>query len=780
MREKISFDKEWYFHRGEITYKEPLTKGFMYVSAKTERAHIGPASKDYRLYTDCFENNIEHKGELWKQVDLPHDYVIEGVPDARYNCALGFLHYDNAWYVKKFKLGKEDQKKRITLLFEGIASAAVIWLNGCLMKRHFGGYTSFEVDITDVVKFGEENTLSVYVSTQEHEGWWYEGGGIYRHVFLIKTALLSVDLWGVYAKPIYLGDEKWRVDTVVTLRNDEVREKEFEIKGTIIDAAGKVASHSKIKGKIGGKEITEFNYNFTVISPERWSPDYPNQYVMRTEILSNGVVLDEYTTKFGFRTFRVDPEQGLFINDRHYKIKGLCGHADCGLLGKAVPDNIHRYKVQLMKEMGANGYRTTHYMQAEALMDALDENGFIVMDEVRWFESTEDGKKQLTTLIKRDRNRPGVFFWSIGNEEPHHTTEEGRRIFQSLMVLAKKLDDSRLVMAAVVDSPEKATVYKEMDVIGVNYNWDKYEGIHKKYPRKGIFASECCATGTTRGWYHSDDENLGYLSAYDKDASDLWRGREFTWKFLAEHDWILGGYQWIAFEHRGEAVWPRICSQSGAIDLFMQKKDAFWQNQSHWTDYRQMPMVHLLPHWNFAGLEGKPIRVVAYTNAPQVALFVNGKSFGLQRIERYGHGEWSVPYAPGYIEVRAYNEEGDQIASDRKVTSGRAEKLMLTLDTKDVTANGEDVALLTCYAVDGAGNEVPDASPIVQFTAEGSGKILSTGSDISEHSTVYSNIRKMRAGRIGIAVKMGTQPGEVCIIAASDGLSSAVLNWKIH
>ena len=174
MREKICIDKGWYFHRGEIAYKEPLTKGFMYVSAKTERAHIGPASKDYRLYTDCFENNIEHKGELWKQVDLPHDYVIEGVPDARYNCALGFLHYDNAWYVKKFKLGKEDQKKRIILLFEGIASAAVIWLNGCLMKRHFGGYTSFEVDITDVVKFGEENTLSVYVSTQEHEGGWYE------------------------------------------------------------------------------------------------------------------------------------------------------------------------------------------------------------------------------------------------------------------------------------------------------------------------------------------------------------------------------------------------------------------------------------------------------------------------------------------------------------------------------------------------------------------------------------------------------------------------------
>lgn len=779
MREKICIDQNWYFHRGDFEYEEPVTKSYMYASAKTERAHMGPACKDYYIQVDCAEDGVEYKDYLWTKIDLPHDYVIDGVPDKKNNCALGFFKYDNAWYIKKFKLLENDKDKRLTLFFEGIASSATIWLNGCLMKRHFGGYTSFEVDITDVVKFEEENTLSVYVSTKEHEGWWYEGGGIYRHVYLIKTALLSVDLWGVFAKPVYLGDNKWRVETAVTLRNDYIETKKYVIAGYILDATGKIIAQGQYEGEIGGKEVSESCYPISVLSPERWSPDNPYQYTMLTKVLSDGLEMDEYNVKFGFRTFRVDPDKGLFINDKHYKIKGLCGHADCGLLGKAVSDNIHRYKVQLMREMGANGYRTTHYMQAEALMDALDENGFIVMDEVRWFESSEEGKEQLAALIKRDRNRPGVFFWSIGNEEPHHTTEEGRRICKTLMALARKLDDSRMVMAAVVDSPEKATVYDEMDVIGVNYNWDKYEEIHKKYPDKGIFASECCATGTTRGWYLGDDNKLGYLSAYDKDTSVFWRGREFTWKFLAKHEWLLGGYQWTAFEHRGEAVWPRVCSQSGAVDLFMQKKDAFWQNQSHWTNYKEKPMVHLLPHWNFAGMEGEKIRVVAYTNTPEVRLIVNGESFGRQTLDLYGHGEWEVPYVPGYIEARAYDEKGKLIASDRKVTAGPPAKLILSLDTKDIKANGKDIALLSCYVVDEFGNEVPDADPIVRFTAEGVGEILSTGSDISDHDTIYTEIRKMRAGRIGIAVKLSNQPGELCIIASADNIASGVLKINV-
>lgn len=770
MREVLDFDENWLFHRGDIINDLPSTKGIAYIGAKTERYHMGPASKDYYAVPDSYDLDAEHKSELWENVDLPHDFVIEGIPDKRYNNALGFLPYDNAWYLKRFRLENSDRNKRITLLFEGVATHATIYLNGCLMKHNFCGYTSFEVDITDVVKYDAENALSVYVDTQSHEGWWYEGGGIYRHVKLIKTDLVSVDLWGIYAKPVKGDNGEWTVLTETTVRNDDVSRRSVRVEGEIRDRFGNVVATSSASAIIADKDKKTLKYEFTLMNPNLWSPDTPVLYSMVAKVYCGKNLKDENSVKFGFRYFRLDPDKGLFINDKHYKIKGLCGHADCGLTGKAVPDNIHRYKVQLMKEMGANGYRTSHYPQAEALMDALDENGFIVMDETRWFESTDEGKAQLEMLMKRDRNRPCVFFWSVGNEEPHHVTEEGRRICRSLTSFAHKLDNSRVIMTAVCHSPNKATVYDELEAIGINYNWSMYESVHKKYPNKAVFSSECCATGTTRGWYFDQDDNKAFLPAYDRDSTSEFKGREFTWKYLAQNDWLLGGYQWIAFEHRGEAIWPRVCSQSGAIDLFLQKKDAFYQNKSHWTT---KPMVHVLPHWNFRGMEGMPVRVVAYTNCNRLELFLNGQSMGAKEIEPYGHGEWSVPYEPGNIEVIGY--DGDKpIASDKRVTTGKAVKLALELDTSDVRANGKDIAIFSCYCVDENGLEVPDAEPVVSFTTIGVGKVYSTGSDITEHDTIFKSVRKMRAGRIGVAVKLSKTAGELKLIATSENLLPAV------
>ncbi len=776
MRKKILFNDDWLFHKGDIKNPTSTVKGLMYIGAKTERYHIGPACKDYFAEPDSYREDIEHKAERWDRVTLPHDYIIEGVPDVRYNNALGFFKYENAWYRKNFYIDKEDFGKRITLLFEGIATHSVIYLNGAILKRNFSGYNSFEVDLTDMIKYGEKNVLAVYVNTEEHEGWWYSGGGIYRNVFLNITDPVAVDLWGIYAKPIYKGDKNWDVETTVTVRNDTDKTVDVKAVLSVIDKNGNTVQTLDTCGAVLNKDVCDFKVNFNIDNPYLWSPDTPDRYTMRAEIFVGDKNTDIYEVKFGFRTVKIDPDKGLFINDKHYKIKGVCGHADCGLLGKAVPDNVHRYKVKLIKEMGANGYRTSHYMQSEALMEELDKNGFIVMDETRWFESTDDGKAQLTALMKRDRNRPSVVFWSVGNEEPHHTTEEGRRIAKTLMALAHKLDDSRFIMSAVVHSPDVATVYDELEVIGINYNWNKYEYVHKKYPNKGIFSSECCATSTTRGWYFEPDTTRGYLPAYDRDSSEDWKGREFTWKYLGTNDWLLGGYQWIAFEHRGEAIWPRVCSQSGAIDLFMQKKDAFYQNKSHWDE---KPMVHLLPHWNFNGFEGEPIRVVAYTNQSRVELFLNGQSLGVKDVEKFGHAEWSVPYQKGEILAKAYGTGGEIVATDKKVTSGEPYKLMLTLDNPDVSANGQDVAFVSCYVVDKDGNEVPTAEPFVHFIAEGAGKVWSTGSDISEHASIYSPDRKMRAGRIGVAVKLGKKEGDLKVIATADGLLPAILKAQI-
>ena len=770
MRERISFDKDWMFHKGDIKPPFPSQKLAAYLTAKTDRKQFGPASPSYD--TSYFNH------ELWTKVDLPHDYVIEEIPDQKYSEAYGFVPYHNAWYRKKFTLPEEDRGKRIVVHFEGVAIHATVYLNGCLMKHNFCGYTEFEVDISDVVKFGEEseNLLAVYVSTEEHEGWWYEGGGIYRHVWLEKSDKISVDLWGIYAVPTLGEDGVWTVKTETTVRNDNTVRKSVSVLGEIVDKDGNVVATAKAAGAVEDKDRRTFLYNFKVNSPSLWSPDDPTQYVMRATLSNGKRITDVYEVKFGFRTVKLDPATGLYINGKHVKIKGLCGHADCGLLGKAVPDNVHRYKVELMKQMGANGYRTTHYPQASALMDALDENGFIVMNETRWFESTEESFEQMEMLMKRDRNRPGVIFWSMGNEEPYHATDEGQRIAQSMIARAKKLDNSRFITTAVVHSPRRAKMLDDFEVVGVNYNWRVYASIHERFPEKPVISSENCATGTTRGWYFDTDARGCFIDGYDHDTDRDWRSREYTWKFISERDWMAGGFQWIAFEHRGEAIWPRVCSQSGAIDLFMQKKDAFYQNMSHWTE---KPMVHLLPHWNWAGFEGQPIKVFAYTNAERLELFLNGESVGVREIEKHGHGEWLVPYAPGTLEVKAYN--GDTlVATDKKITSGAPRRLVLELDTKDVRANGEDIAILSCYAVDENGNEVYDAAPEVYFSTNSLGKLWSTGSDITEHDTLFKPSRKMRAGRIGLTVKLGKEAGTLTVRAQSAGLEAAVLNVEIQ
>ena len=776
MREKILFNEDWLFHKGDLHYETPSTKGPIYVQSKTERMKWGPACKDYIAAADDYSYHHEFKSEKWETVTLPHDYVLLQEAKEEYNNALGFFKYENAWYRKTFILSKEDADKRLTLLFEGVATHATVYLNGCLLKHNFCGYTSFEVDITDYVKLEEENVLAVYVNTENHEGWWYEGGGIYRNVWLIKTALLSVDLWGAYIHPQKLSGTEWEVNADITLRNDwyEMKRARVEIE---LSAGGSSIGSVSAEAIAAARELTTVKGRILVKEPHLWDIDDPFLYTAQVSVFLENTCIDTYQTKFGFREVKVDPDKGLFLNGRSVKINGVCAHQDFGLTGKAVPDNIHRYKIQLLKEMGANGYRCSHYPHPEAVMDALDEYGFLVMAETRWFDSSEEGMQQLEMLVKRDRNHPSVIFWSTGNEEMHHVTEEGRRICKSMVAKIKSLDNTRLITAAVSNDPDQATVYKELDVIGINYNIDKYEKIKEQYPDKGIFASECCATGTTRGWYYPDCEARGFLNAYDKDTNEWFLGRARTWKFLYDRQWCLGGYQWIAFEHRGEAVWPRLCSQSGAIDLFLQKKDAFYQNQSMWIEDR--PVLHLMPHWNFKGYEGRPIDVRVYCNCEETELFVNGVSFGRQALKRFEYAQWQVPYTPGELKAVGYNG-GIAVIEDRVETTGRAVSLHLKLENELPCANGQDIAVITCFCRDAQGRTVPDASPLVYFATNQLGEIVGTGSDICDHTRVDLPYRKMRAGVITAAVRVKKQAGSLCVYADSENLASAVLEIPLQ
>ena len=769
---KTLFDNGWLFHRGDVDIPYPTRKGTAYLSAKTERAKFGPACKDYAIPSAY--SHAEHRPENWEQVTLPHDYLINDVPDRRYNEAFGFADGGHAWYLKRFSVEKADAKKRVTLLFEGITGYATVWLNGCLLKHNFCGYTTFEVDLTDYLTFEGENALAVYVDATQHEGWWYEGAGIYRHVWLIKKEKVAVDLWGLYAKPV-LKNGQWTVETELTVRNDDDVPRRVSAAGEIRDADGRTAAAAVFTGgTVPPREKRAFYATFTVENPALWSPDTPNLYTVSVTLSAGTRTVDESAVRIGFRTFEMHPDKGLFINGKHYKIKGYCAHEVCGFGGKAVADNIQRHRVKLMKENGANGYRCSHYPQAEALMDALDENGFIVMDETRWFESTEESFAQLEMVIKRDRNRPSVFFWSLGNEEPHHLTETGRRIFKSMKIFARKLDD-RPMITAITHSPENATVLTDCDLVGINYKWDHYDAVREVCPQKPILSSECGATGTTRGWYHGSDAARSVLSAYDTDINNAFRSRERTWQFILTRDWVMGGYHWDFNEHRGEAVWPRVCSSSGSVDLFWRKKDAYWQHTALWTD---TPMVHLLPHWNFKGLEGTPVRVVAYTNQSEAELFLNGRSVGRTAVPAFGHAEWQVPYEAGEILVKVYGKDGEETAADRRVTAGAPAKLALTLETDDLFANGNDMALIGCKVLDANGNPVPDAAPTVHFIAEGAGKLVGTGGANTDHTPVCSPDRKLWQGEGAAAVRAGNTPGECRVIAEAEGLASAMVVFE--
>ena len=657
---------------------------------------------------------------------------------------------------------EDSENKRVLLRFDGIAGKSTVYLNGCLMYHNFSRYNTFEIDISDYVYYGKENIIAVYVNTEDFEGWWYQGGGIYRDVHLTVTEPVAIDLWGVYAPYKKLDGNRWQINFETTVVNSDYEDKIVTLESSIIGADGFVLATAAGEGRLKLREKGVIKYSAVAENPLLWDCDNPNLYTVKTVLKTNGEEIDENTTRIGFRTVEITVENGLLLNGKPTFINGVCAHQDFGLTGLAVPENIAKYKVSLMKEMGANGYRTSHYQQTESYMDAFDEQGFLVMDEARWFESTKEAMEQLESLIKRDRNRPSVIMWSTSNEEPLHITDTGRKLHKAIAAQIRKYDYTRPVTAAEDKTPDKSAIYDECDFIGINYNLSIYDTVHKMRPQKPVFASECCATGTTRDWNFDADTN-GRIRDKDRDANDWFLGREKTYKSLRERSYVFGCYQWAAVEHRGEAAWPRVCSCSGALDLFLQKKGAFYQNKSHWT---KEPMAHIVPHWNFKGLEGKEILVTVYTNCEESELFLNGESLGKQQIEKYGHGEWNVKYTPGTLEVKGYIG-GKEVCSDKRVTTGKPVALRLTRDN-DFTANGSDIALFTCECVDENGRVVPDAAEYVSFSVSAPARIIGTGSDNCDHNNVANTSRKMYMGKIRVAVKLQKGQKSFTLTAMND------------
>lgn len=561
MRETILLNDGWKYYDGDPAVRAPNDKGTVYMQAKTECRLWGPAAEKY-------------DDRAFAPVTLPHDALIGRTPRPEGNEGLGYFRYHCGWYRRRFALPEREDGARAYLRFEGVATHAEVYVNGCLVGRSFGGYAPFDVDISCFARFGGENTVSVRVdSASSYEGWWYQGMGVYRDVKLVVTNDARIASDGVFVHPEKQKGTLWRVPVDVEIENHASRARTLTVRAEILDGQGTLSARGEAPARVSEWDVCTASLALNVEAPALWRLSDPKLYTCRVTIRENGEILDSETARFGFRTIGFAADGAFLLNGERTYINGVNCHQDFGLTGKVMPPEIAGYRVRLMKEMGANAMRLAHYPHGEAEMNALDENGMLALAETRWFSTEPEAVKQLTALIRRDRNHPCVFLWSVGNEEPLHAEPRGRRIAGELFARARKLDPTRPLTTVVCHAPERAPVYDACDVLCLNYNLQAYDELHRRYPDKPFLAGEWCATPTTRGWYAPDDPEKGRVFAGDHDPHNGFSAaREDTAAFVRARTWVAGGFQWVGVEHRGECKWPRLCSASGAVDLFLLKK----------------------------------------------------------------------------------------------------------------------------------------------------------------------------------------------------------------
>jgi len=783
-RERLLMDFGWRFHRGELS---PDLAG-----ATAERVSVGSGwlkSAGFIYGPPA----LKLDDSAWRVVDLPHDFVVEGevtrpgdeylpprgdlTPEAarRMHMLHGSLPVGVAWYRKAFDVPKHDLGKRLYLEFDGVFRNCMVFLNEHFVGAHPSGYASFRFDVTDVVNYGGRNLLAVRVDASEYEGWFYEGGGIYRHTWLVKTDPLHVAPWGTLVTSEIAESAASATLTVrTTLRSRSTEAKACRVLSTVLDGEGRAVAKAECAVEAPAWDDVETTQQMTVKEPQLWSVDEPNLYTLVTTIEAGGRTVDEYSTTFGIRSIRFDADDGFFLNGQPLKLKGVCCHQDHAGVGSALPDALQAFRIRRLKEMGCNAYRTAHNPPTPELLDACDRLGMLVMDETRLLSSADDCLAQLEGMIKRDRNHPCVILWSLGNEEwLIQGRDDAARIAATMKQLVRKLDPSRPVtyaMNGVFGGP----VVEVLDVMGFNYHIEVYDDFHKRYPDLPAVVSESASTVTTRGIYAADAAR-GTVPAYDRTRPEWGQTAEETWKAVATRPWLGGTFVWTGFDYRGEPTpyeWPCVSSHFGIIDLCGFPKDNFHYYRARWTDE---PMVHLLPHWNWPGCEGKPIEVWCHTNCDEVELLLNGASLGRKKLPKHSHVEWKVKYAAGTLEARGYHADRRDkvVATSTRETTGPAVAMRLTPDRATINADNEDAAVVTVEVTDAEGRLVPTANNEIVFGISGPGRIIGVGNgDPSSHEPNKATYRRAFNGLCQVIVQSTREPGAIKLSASSSGLIS--------
>ncbi len=717
--------------------------------------------------------SLPFNNRSWRKIHLPHDFVVEGRSGQKTNDpAHGFLPKGVGWYRKEFEIPAKDRGKTLWIDFDGVFRNCRVWLNGRLLGRHRSGYTSFRFDITDAVMYGGRNVLAVRVDARGHEGWWYEGGGIYRHVWLNKANPLHVEPWGVYVVST-LKDNKADLSIQTTVTNKSQTGTFYKLTSEILDPKGEKVLKISSRGKLSQDSRKEILHKVILSRPLLWSLENPRLYKMVTKIEKDGRWVDRVETSFGVRSIRFDKDKGFFLNGKHVLLKGTCNHQDHAGVGVALPDRLFTYRLEKLKEMGSNSYRCSHNPPASELLEECDRLGMLVLDENRHLGDSREVLSQLTSMVLRDRNHPSIIAWSLCNEEGKQGTEEGRRMGMAMKKTLLKLDKTRPITCAMNGGWGEGLTHV-VDLQGFNYNIVQYDPFRAQHPRMPMFGSETGSTVSTRGIYQTDRKK-GYVSAYDVNHTEWSTTAENAWRPVVERPHMAGVYVWTGFDYKGEPTpygWPCVNSHFGILDLCGFPKDNFHYYRAWWGD---KPVLHLFPHWNWKGMEGKQIDVWCHTNHDQVELFLNGKSRGIKEMPRNGHLEWKVWYVPGVLRARAYRK-GVFTEETLVETTGSAAAIRLTPYCKELQADGEDLAPVTVEILDEKGRLVPTADNEVKFQVRGAGQIAGVGNgDPSSHEPDKSDKRKAFNGLCAVYVQAGEKPGRITLTARSKGLKPAAV-----
>jgi len=726
----------------------------------------------------------------WRMLDLPHDWAVElpfvndevvGDPGTRGHGfkPLGrrFPETSVGWYRRTFDIPESDKGRRIWIEFDGALRDAIVWVNGCFVGRHDDGYSSFRFDLSDVLKYGGANHVVVRVDASFGDGWFYEGAGIYRHVWLTKTDPVHLGKWdSVVRANVEQGAAT--LELITLAENEGEKPANVTADWTILDPAGRTvgrATSAAVAVAPGGS--AECRASARVTAPQLWSPETPSVYTAIVKLAGDGAVRDGERVSFGIRTLRFDADKGFLLNGVPTKIQGTCNHHDHAGVGAALPDALQRFRLSVLQGMGCNAVRTSHNQPTPEWVENCDRMGVMMMCETRQMSSSEEGLRQLELMIKRFRNAPSIIMWSVGNEEWQLQTGElapqGARIARTMVEACHRLDPTRVVSAAVNGDNEQG-VSDPLDIIGFNYNVPQNpEAFHKKHPTRPIFGSETSSAVATRGEYVKDPSR-NVVSSYDG-VVPWGQTPEQWWKFYGSHEWASGGFAWTGFDYRGEPTpygWPSVNSQFGIVDMCGFPKDFYYYYKAWW---KKAPSLHLFPHWDWAGREGEEIPVWVYSNLDEVELTVNGRSLGWQKVPALGHLEWKVRYQPGVIEARG-RRNGKIVLTERRETTGPARSIRLSADRRTIDADGQDLAMLKVEMLDVRGRPIPTANHKIAFNITGPGEIIGVGNgDPNSHESDKEPRRSLFNGLAQVIVQSNRHAGRIVVEAVAEGALFAPL-----